>query len=40
MPSFDQTFSRLLANIESFDVAKVRYDEVQRSALFAAPSGE
>jgi ParB family transcriptional regulator, chromosome partitioning protein len=40
MPSFDQTFSRLLANIESFDAAKVRYEEVQRSALFAAPSAE
>jgi ParB family chromosome partitioning protein len=40
LPSFDQTFSKLLANIEAFDVAKVRYDEVQRSALFAAPAGE
>jgi ParB family chromosome partitioning protein len=40
LPSFDQTFAKLLANIEAFDVAKVRYDEVQRSALFAAPSGD
>jgi ParB family chromosome partitioning protein len=40
LPSFDQTFSKLLTNIEAFDVAKVRYDEVQRSALFAAPAGE
>jgi ParB family transcriptional regulator, chromosome partitioning protein len=40
MPSFDQTFARLLANIESFDAARVRYDEVQRSALFAAPAGD
>jgi ParB family transcriptional regulator, chromosome partitioning protein len=40
LPSFDQTFSKLRANIETFDVAKVRYDEVQRSALFAAPSGD
>ena len=40
LPSFDQTFSKLLANIEAFDAAKVRYDEVQRSALFAAPAGD
>jgi ParB family transcriptional regulator, chromosome partitioning protein len=40
LPSFDQTFSKLLVNIEAFDVAKVRYDEVQRSALFAAPSAD
>ena len=30
LPSFDQTFTKLLANIEAFDVAKVRYQDVQR----------
>jgi ParB family chromosome partitioning protein len=40
LPSFDQTFTKLLANIEAFDVAKVRYDEVQRSAVFAAPAAD
>jgi ParB family chromosome partitioning protein len=38
LPSFDQTFTKLLANIEAFDVAAVRYQDVQRSAVFAAPS--
>jgi ParB family chromosome partitioning protein len=40
LPSFDQTFSKLLANIEAFDVAKVRYEDVQRTALVAAPAGD
>jgi ParB family chromosome partitioning protein len=40
LPPFDTTFSKLLANIEAFDVAKVRYEDVQRSALFAAPASE
>ncbi len=40
LPSFDQTFTKLRANIEAFDVAKVRYEDVQRSAVFAAPAGE
>jgi ParB family chromosome partitioning protein len=38
LPSFDQTFAKLLANIEAFDVSKVRYQDVQRSAVFAAPA--
>jgi ParB family chromosome partitioning protein len=38
LPSFDQTFTRLLANIEAFDVGKVRYEDVQRSATFGAPA--
>jgi ParB family chromosome partitioning protein len=38
LPSFEQTFKKLLANIEAFDVAKVRYEDVQRSAIFAAPA--
>ena len=38
VPSFDQTFSKLIAAIEGFDVAKVRYEDVQRAAVFAAPA--
>jgi len=38
LPSFDQTFTKLLANIEAFDVDKVRYEDVQRSATFGAPA--
>jgi ParB family chromosome partitioning protein len=37
MPSFDQAFDRLVANIEAFDVTKVRYEEIRQAAVFAAP---
>ena len=40
VPSFDQAFSRLTAAIEGFDVSKVRYEDVQRAAVFAAPAGD
>jgi ParB family chromosome partitioning protein len=40
LPSFDQTFSKLRAAIEAFDVAKVRYEDVQRAAVFAAPTAD
>ena len=40
LPSFDQTFEKLLGNLEAFDVAKVRYEDVQRSSLMAAPAAE
>ena len=40
LPSFDQTFTLLVKNIEAFDVSKVRYDEVQRSALMSVPSSD
>lgn len=40
VPSFDQTFSKLVAAIDGFDVAKVRYEDVQRAAVFSAPGGE
>ena len=36
MPSFDQALDKLIANIEGFDVDKVRYDDVQRGAMMAA----
>ena len=37
LPSFEQTFKKLRQNLEDFDVSKVRYDEIQRSALMLAP---
>jgi ParB family chromosome partitioning protein len=40
VPSFDQAFSRLVSAIDGFDVAKVRYEDVQRAAVFSAPAGE
>lgn len=40
LPSFEQTFRKLRDNLEGFDVAKVRYDEIQRSALMIAPAAE
>ena len=38
LPSFEQTFKRLKDNLAEFDVAKVRYDEIQRSAIMMAPA--
>jgi len=38
LPSFDQTFKKLVENIEAFDISKVRYDDIQRSAIMAAPA--
>jgi ParB family chromosome partitioning protein len=38
VPSFDQALARLLANIEAFDVAKVRYEDIQRASTFSAPA--
>ncbi len=40
LPSFDKAFDTLLANLEAFDVAKVRYEDVQRSAVAAIPAAE
>src|SRR5713226_6160957 len=37
LPSFDQTFKKLKENIEDFDIAKVRYEDIQRSAIMGAP---
>jgi ParB family chromosome partitioning protein len=39
LPSFEQTFKKLKDNLEAFDVSKVRYDEIQRSAIMLAPAG-
>jgi ParB family chromosome partitioning protein len=38
LPSFEQTFKKLRDNLEDFDVTKVRYDEIQRSAIMLAPA--
>jgi ParB family transcriptional regulator, chromosome partitioning protein len=38
LPSFEQTFKKLRDNLEEFDVSKVRYDEIQRSAIMMAPA--
>ena len=38
LPSFEQTFKKLRDNLDDFDVTKVRYDEIQRSALMLAPA--
>jgi ParB family chromosome partitioning protein len=38
LPSFEQTFKKLRENLEEFDVAKVRYDEIQRSSIMLAPA--
>ena len=38
LPGFEQTFKKLVENIEGFDVSKVRYEDIQRSAIMAAPS--
>jgi ParB family chromosome partitioning protein len=40
LPSFDQTFSKLVSNIEAFEVGKVRYEDIQRTAIAAAPAAE
>src|SRR5213594_2998576 len=40
LPSFEQTFKKLCENLEEFDVSKVRYDEIQRSAIMSAPTSD
>jgi ParB family transcriptional regulator, chromosome partitioning protein len=39
LPGFEQTFRKLVDNIEAFDVSKVRYEDIQRSAIMAVPAG-
>jgi ParB family transcriptional regulator, chromosome partitioning protein len=38
LPSFEQTFKKLKDNLDDFDVSKVRYDEIQRSAIMSSSS--
>ena len=40
LPSFEQTFKKLKDNLDEFDVSKVRYDEIQRSAIMSAPTSD
>ncbi len=40
LPSFEQTFKKLRENLDGFDITKVRYDEIQRVAIMAAPAAE
>ena len=40
LPSFDQAFDRLVANIEGFDLAKVRYEEIRQASAFATAAAE
>ena len=40
LPSFDQTFRKLGEALEGFDVGKVRYEDIQRSAIMAIPAAE
>ena len=40
VPSFDQAFDKLVAKITDFDVAKVKYEDIQRVSTFAVPAGE
>jgi ParB family chromosome partitioning protein len=38
LPPFEQTFRKLRENLAAFDVSKVRYDDIQRTAIMAAPA--
>ena len=39
LPSFEVTWKKLRANLEEFDTSRVRYEDIQRAGLMAAPSG-
>jgi len=40
VPSFEQTFDKLVTSLEGFDAGKVRQEDIQKAAVFAAPAGE
>ena len=40
LPSFEQTFRKLRESLGDFDIGKVRYEDIQRSAIMAIPSGD
>jgi ParB family chromosome partitioning protein len=40
LPAFEPAFRKLRENIEAFDASKVRYEDVQRSAIMAIPAAE
>ena len=35
LPSFEVTFKKLVENLEAFDVAKIRYEDIARSAIMS-----
>jgi ParB family chromosome partitioning protein len=37
LPTFEQTFRRLRENLETFDVSRIRYEDIQRAAVAMAP---
>jgi len=40
LPSFEATFTKLAATLAEFDVAKVRYEDVQRAAVVVPPASD
>ena len=40
LPSFEQTFRKLADALADFDPGKVRYEDIQRSAIMAIPAAE
>jgi ParB family transcriptional regulator, chromosome partitioning protein len=38
LPGFDQTMDRLIAALEAFDAAKIRQEDIARSAVMAIPA--
>jgi ParB family transcriptional regulator, chromosome partitioning protein len=40
VPSFDAALSKLIANVEAFDIGAVKYDEIRRAANFASAAAE
>lgn len=38
LPPFEVTFKKLVENLEAFDVARIRYEDIARSAIMAAPA--
>ncbi|HZR80272.1 MAG TPA: chromosome partitioning protein ParB [Candidatus Binatia bacterium] len=40
LPSFEQTFTKLAENIRAFDLGKIRYEDVQRSAVVVPPAAD
>ena len=40
LPSFEATFAKLTATLAEFDVAKVRYEDVQRAAVVVPAAGD
>jgi hypothetical protein len=36
MPTFDQTWEKVQASLEKFDVDKVRTEDIARAAVYAA----